>query len=133
MILIQDSFEPRESMSEENVIAQMLLFLVSRDLMEFHTQTHTNTVNGDLFVCLIRIQTHWTCPFRAVCVSCTHLLTVTVPTVLDQLFQVIDGRYHGDALQCLTDFLIPARHLLEAVQQAACVSVRRNMTNQNTH
>lgn len=58
--------------------------------------------------------------------SCLRVLyspfEVTAPTVLDQLFQVIDGRYHGDALQCLTDFLIPARHLLEAVQQAACVS-----------
>ncbi|KAA0706577.1 Pleckstrin -like proteiny domain-containing family G member 4B [Triplophysa tibetana] len=56
--------------------------------------------------------------------SCLRVLyspfEVTAPTVLDQLFQVIDGRYHGDALQCLTDFLIPARHLLEAVQQAAC-------------
>ncbi|KAL1250380.1 hypothetical protein QQF64_021385 [Cirrhinus molitorella] len=45
---------------------------------------------------------------------------VTASTVLSQLFQVIEGRYHGDALQCLTDFLIPARHLLESVQQAAC-------------
>ncbi|XP_043086078.1 LOW QUALITY PROTEIN: pleckstrin homology domain-containing family G member 4B [Puntigrus tetrazona] len=45
---------------------------------------------------------------------------VTASTVLGQLFQVIEGRYHGDALQCLTDFLIPARHLLESVQQAAC-------------
>ncbi|KAL0157618.1 hypothetical protein M9458_045694, partial [Cirrhinus mrigala] len=33
---------------------------------------------------------------------------------------VIEGRYHGDALQCLNDFLIPARNLLESVQQAAC-------------
>uniref|UniRef100_A0A9J7XTL3 Si:dkey-65j6.2 n=1 Tax=Cyprinus carpio carpio TaxID=630221 RepID=A0A9J7XTL3_CYPCA len=45
---------------------------------------------------------------------------VTASTVLSQLFQVIEGRYHGDTLQCLTDFLIPARHLLESVQQAAC-------------
>ncbi|XP_058619751.1 pleckstrin homology domain-containing family G member 4B [Onychostoma macrolepis] len=45
---------------------------------------------------------------------------VTASTVLSQLFQVIEGRYHGDALQCLTDFLIPARHLLESVQQVAC-------------
>ncbi|XP_067301657.1 pleckstrin homology domain-containing family G member 4B isoform X2 [Pseudorasbora parva] len=45
---------------------------------------------------------------------------VTASTVLSQLFQVIDVRYHGDALQCLTDFLIPARNLLESVQQAAC-------------
>ncbi|XP_050952817.1 pleckstrin homology domain-containing family G member 4B isoform X1 [Labeo rohita] len=45
---------------------------------------------------------------------------VTASTVLSQLFQVIEGRYYGDALQCLTDFLIPARNLLESLQQAAC-------------
>ncbi|XP_051517138.1 pleckstrin homology domain-containing family G member 4B [Myxocyprinus asiaticus] len=45
---------------------------------------------------------------------------VTAPIVLSQLFQVIDGHYHGDALRCLTDFLIPARCLLESVQQTAC-------------
>ncbi|XP_014836635.1 PREDICTED: pleckstrin homology domain-containing family G member 4B-like isoform X2 [Poecilia mexicana] len=45
---------------------------------------------------------------------------VTAPIVLCQLFRTIDERYHGDALQCLLDFLIPSKHLLESVQQAAC-------------
>ncbi|XP_061544589.1 quattro isoform X1 [Phycodurus eques] len=44
----------------------------------------------------------------------------TAPIVLSQLFRTIDKRYHGDALQCLLDFLIPSKHLLESVQQAAC-------------
>uniref|UniRef100_A0A3Q1B2A9 Quattro n=1 Tax=Amphiprion ocellaris TaxID=80972 RepID=A0A3Q1B2A9_AMPOC len=44
----------------------------------------------------------------------------TAPIVLSQLFRTIDERYHGDALQCLLDFLIPSKHLLESVQQAAC-------------
>ncbi|XP_033483393.2 quattro [Epinephelus lanceolatus] len=44
----------------------------------------------------------------------------TAPIVLSQLFRTIEERYHGDALQCLLDFLIPAKHLLESVQQAAC-------------
>lgn len=47
----------------------------------------------------------------------------TAPIVLSQLFRSIEERYHGDALQCLLDFLIPAKHLLESVQQAACVSI----------
>lgn len=47
----------------------------------------------------------------------------TAPTVLSQLFRTIDERFQGDALQCLLDFLIPAKHILESVQQAACVSV----------
>ncbi|XP_061583723.1 uncharacterized protein KIAA1755-like isoform X2 [Cololabis saira] len=45
---------------------------------------------------------------------------VTAPIVISQLFRTIDERYQGDALQCLLDFLIPSKHLLESVQQAAC-------------
>lgn len=47
----------------------------------------------------------------------------TASIVLSQLFRTIEERYHGDALQCLLDFLIPSKHLLESVQQAACVSI----------
>ncbi|MFT7801170.1 pleckstrin homology domain-containing family G member 4B-like [Arapaima gigas] len=45
----------------------------------------------------------------------------TAPTVLSQLFQVIEEQYKGDALRCLLHFLIPAKRLLETVRQAACV------------
>ncbi|XP_070695826.1 pleckstrin homology domain-containing family G member 4B-like [Pempheris klunzingeri] len=44
----------------------------------------------------------------------------TAPTLLSQLFQIIDSRYQGDALRCLLDFLVPATHILDTVQQAAC-------------
>uniref|UniRef100_A0A667XN83 Quattro n=1 Tax=Myripristis murdjan TaxID=586833 RepID=A0A667XN83_9TELE len=46
----------------------------------------------------------------------------TAPTVLSQLFRTIEERYQGDALHCMLDFLIPAKHLLESVQQAACAA-----------
>ncbi|CAB1419384.1 unnamed protein product [Pleuronectes platessa] len=44
----------------------------------------------------------------------------TAPTLLSQLFHIIDHRYQGDALRCLLDFLVPAKHILDTVQQAAC-------------
>uniref|UniRef100_A0A4W5QST2 Quattro n=1 Tax=Hucho hucho TaxID=62062 RepID=A0A4W5QST2_9TELE len=47
---------------------------------------------------------------------------VTAPTVLSQLFRTIEERFHGDSLHCLLDFLIPSKHLLESVQQAACAA-----------
>ncbi|KAM4613204.1 quattro isoform 2-T2 [Polymixia lowei] len=46
----------------------------------------------------------------------------TAPIVLSQLFRTIEERYRGDALHCLLDFLIPSKHLLESVQQAACAA-----------
>uniref|UniRef100_A0A3Q2G928 Uncharacterized LOC107086651 n=1 Tax=Cyprinodon variegatus TaxID=28743 RepID=A0A3Q2G928_CYPVA len=44
----------------------------------------------------------------------------TAPTLLSQLFQIIDSRYQKDALRCFLDFLVPAKHILDTVQQAAC-------------
>uniref|UniRef100_A0A8C8S8D6 KIAA1755 n=1 Tax=Pelusios castaneus TaxID=367368 RepID=A0A8C8S8D6_9SAUR len=45
---------------------------------------------------------------------------VTAPTVLSQLFRLLDSHYHGDGLRCLLDFLIPAKRLFEHMQQVAC-------------
>ncbi|TSL61124.1 Protein-glutamine gamma-glutamyltransferase 2 [Bagarius yarrelli] len=45
----------------------------------------------------------------------------TASTVLGQLLHVIEGCYGGNSLQCLNDFLIPARQILERVRQATCV------------
>lgn len=46
----------------------------------------------------------------------------TAPTVLSQVFRLLETDYHGDGLCCLLDFLIPAKRLFEHVRQAACVS-----------
>ncbi|XP_015280740.1 PREDICTED: uncharacterized protein KIAA1755 homolog [Gekko japonicus] len=45
---------------------------------------------------------------------------ITAPTVLSQLFRVLEAKYHGDGLCCLLDFLIPSKRLLEHVRQSAC-------------
>ncbi|XP_037540437.1 uncharacterized protein LOC119417301 [Nematolebias whitei] len=44
----------------------------------------------------------------------------TAPVLLSQLFQILDSHYQRDALRCFLDFLVPAKHILDTVQQAAC-------------
>ncbi|KAG8517839.1 hypothetical protein J0S82_020500, partial [Galemys pyrenaicus] len=44
----------------------------------------------------------------------------TAPTVLAQVFRLLDSDFHGDGLHFLLDFLIPAKRLCERVREAAC-------------
>ncbi|XP_038015286.1 uncharacterized protein KIAA1755 homolog isoform X2 [Motacilla alba alba] len=44
----------------------------------------------------------------------------TAPTVLSQVFRLLETSYQGDGLCCLLQFLIPAKRLFERLRQAAC-------------
>ncbi|XP_041911055.1 uncharacterized protein KIAA1755 homolog [Arvicola amphibius] len=44
----------------------------------------------------------------------------TAPTVLGQVFRLLDSDFGGDGLSFLLDFLIPAKRLCEQVREAAC-------------
>lgn len=46
----------------------------------------------------------------------------TAPTILGQVFRLLDSDFQGDGLRFLLDFLIPAKRVCEQVREAACVS-----------